>query len=150
MGFHSITLIFSTWLTAGTGRSLSCIYIHCAPRRSIFKPVACHITRLATALQVNPQRDIIGAVDLEAFVDGLPEQDQTLLEMRMAGAKLKETAEKVGLSISTVFARLKALSAPSSGQEGPSAVQSPSMVGFSVVAQQTPRTRIFRPPSSST
>ena len=64
---------------------------------------------LATALQVNPQRDIISAVDLERFLSGLTEKDQTLLEMRMAGATLKETAEKVGLSISTVFARLKAL-----------------------------------------
>ncbi len=40
MGFHSITLIFSTWLTASTGRSPGCIYIHCAPRRSFFNPVA--------------------------------------------------------------------------------------------------------------
>ena len=64
---------------------------------------------LATALQVNPQRDIISAVDLEAWVASLPEQDRELLAMRQAGSTLKATAEKLGLSISTVFARLKAL-----------------------------------------
>ena len=65
--------------------------------------------RLATALQNDPTRAIISAVDLEAWVASLPEQDQELLAMRQSGSTLKETAEQVGLSISTAFARLKAL-----------------------------------------
>ncbi len=82
---------------------------------------------LATALQVNPQRDIISAVDLEAWVASLPEQDQTLLKMRMAGSTLKESAEKLGLSISTVFARLKALGLALADRSGlPIAGTSPS------------------------
>jgi DNA-directed RNA polymerase specialized sigma24 family protein len=64
---------------------------------------------LATALQTSPQRDIVSAIDLEAWVASLPEPDQQLLAMRQGGATLKEAAEKLGLSISTVFARLKAL-----------------------------------------
>ena len=73
---------------------------------------------LATALQVNPQRDIISAVDLERFLNGLPEQDQALLEMRMAGSTLKESAEKLDLSISTVWARLKKLGLALSDRSG--------------------------------
>jgi len=64
---------------------------------------------LATALQVNPTRDIISAIDIASWLASLPEQDQELLAMRQSGSTLKETAEQVGLSTSTVFARLKAL-----------------------------------------
>ncbi len=64
---------------------------------------------LATALQVNPTRDIISAVDLEAWMTSLPEDDQDILAMRQAGSTLKDIAEHLGLSISTVFSRLKLL-----------------------------------------
>jgi DNA-directed RNA polymerase specialized sigma24 family protein len=64
---------------------------------------------LATALQVNPQRDIISAVDLEAWVNALAPADRELLAMRQAGATLADIAEHLDLSISKVFSRLKTL-----------------------------------------
>jgi DNA-directed RNA polymerase specialized sigma24 family protein len=64
---------------------------------------------LATALQVNPQRDIISAVDLEAWIASLPEGDQQLLAMRQAGATLAAIAEHLDVSISKVFSRMKTL-----------------------------------------
>jgi len=64
---------------------------------------------LATALQVNPQRDIISAVDLEAWMASLPEADQDLLAMRQAGSTLADIAEHLDVSISKVFSRMKTL-----------------------------------------
>jgi DNA-directed RNA polymerase specialized sigma24 family protein len=64
---------------------------------------------LATALQVNPQRDIISAVDLEAWVASLPDADQELLAMRQAGSTLADIAEHLDVSISKVFSRMKVL-----------------------------------------
>jgi DNA-directed RNA polymerase specialized sigma24 family protein len=64
---------------------------------------------LATSLQANPVRDIISAVDLEAWVASLPERDQELLAMRQSGATLTEVAANVGVSVSTAWGRLKAL-----------------------------------------
>jgi len=64
---------------------------------------------LATALQVNPQRDIISAVDLEVWIASLPESDQQLLAMRQAGSTLAAIAEHLDVSISKVFSRMKVL-----------------------------------------
>ena len=64
---------------------------------------------LATALQTNPQRDIISAVDLEAWIASLPEGDQELLAMRQAGSTLGDIAEHLDVSISKVFSRMKTL-----------------------------------------
>jgi len=64
---------------------------------------------LATALQVNPQRDIISAVDLETWLASLSPMDQELLAMRQAGATLADIAGLLGVSISKVFSSLKAL-----------------------------------------
>jgi DNA-directed RNA polymerase specialized sigma24 family protein len=64
---------------------------------------------LATALQTNPQRDIISAVDLEAWVASLPEGDQELLAMRQSGSTLNDIAEYLDVSISGVFSRMKTL-----------------------------------------
>ena len=64
---------------------------------------------LATALHVNPQRDIISAVDLEAWMASLPEADQDLLAMRQAGSTLADIAEHLDVSISKVFSRMKTL-----------------------------------------
>ena len=64
---------------------------------------------LATALQVNPQRDIISAVDLEAWIALLADTDQEFLSMRQAGSTLREIAEALDVSISKVFSRLKLL-----------------------------------------
>lgn len=64
---------------------------------------------LATALQTNPTRDIISAVDLEAWVAALPEQDPELLAMRMEGSTLGDIAERLDVSVSKVFSRLELL-----------------------------------------
>ncbi len=64
---------------------------------------------LATALQVNPQRDIISAMDLEGWVASLPAADRELLAMRQAGSTLADIAEHLGVSISKVFSRMKSL-----------------------------------------
>ena len=73
---------------------------------------------LATALQNDPTRAIISAVDLEAWVASLPDADQELLALRQAGSTLKESAEKLGVSISTVWARLKKLGLALSDRSG--------------------------------
>ena len=64
---------------------------------------------LATALQTNPQRDIIAAIDLEAWVASLPTTDQELQAMRQAGSTLADIAVHVDVSISKAFSRLMAL-----------------------------------------
>jgi DNA-directed RNA polymerase specialized sigma24 family protein len=64
---------------------------------------------LATALQTSPQRDIVSAIDLGAWIASLPEGDQQLLAMRQAGATLAAIAEHPDVSISKVFSRLKTL-----------------------------------------
>lgn len=64
---------------------------------------------LATTLQVNPQRDIISAVDLESWVTSLAPADRELLAMRQAGATLADIAEHLDVSISKVFSRMKTL-----------------------------------------
>ncbi len=65
---------------------------------------------LATALQVNPQRDIISAVDLASWMTSLQDTDQELLALRLAGSTLKAIAEHVDVSISTIFSRLPSAS----------------------------------------
>ena len=77
-----------------------------------------YVPGLATALQNDPTRAIISAVDLEAWVASLPDADQELLALRQAGSTLKESAEKLGLSISTVWARLKRLGLALSDRSG--------------------------------
>ncbi len=64
---------------------------------------------LATALQTSPQRDIVSAIDLEAWVASLPEPDQQLLAMRQASSTLADIAEHLDVSISKVFSRMKVL-----------------------------------------
>ena len=64
---------------------------------------------LATALQTSPQRDIVSAIDLEAWVASLPEPDQQLLAMRQAGSTLGDIAEHLDVSTSKVFSRMKLL-----------------------------------------
>ena len=84
---------------------------------------------LATALQVNPQRDIISAVDLEAWLASLHGQDRELLALRQEGATLKGAAVHFDASISTVFARLKSLGLALADRAGlPVAGTSPSAV----------------------
>jgi hypothetical protein len=83
---------------------------------------------LATALQVNPQRDIISAVDLEAWVASLPPGDRDLLAMRLAGLTLADIAEQFDVSVSKVFSCLKVLGLLLADRAGlPAAGTSPSV-----------------------
>ena len=77
-----------------------------------------YVPGLATALQNDPTRAIISAVDLEAWVASLPDADQELLALRQAGSTLKESASKLNLSISAVWARLKKLGLALSDRAG--------------------------------
>ena len=52
---------------------------------------------------------IISAVDLEAWLASLPENDQEILAMRQAGSTLADIAEHLDVSVSKVFSRLKML-----------------------------------------
>jgi hypothetical protein len=64
---------------------------------------------LAEAMAANPVRKLVSAIDLEAWLAGLSEDDQVLLSMRMAGYKLKPIAKRLGISTSAVWARCREL-----------------------------------------
>ena len=64
---------------------------------------------LARALSSDPTHRIFGAISLRRWLEGLPEEDCRMLELRMAGHTLEETAEKMNVSTSTVFARTRKL-----------------------------------------
>lgn len=51
------------------------------------------VPSLAAALQVSPQRDIISAADLEAWVGSLAPEDRQALAMRHAGSTLGDIAD---------------------------------------------------------
>lgn len=64
---------------------------------------------LAEPTAPNPARKLASAVDLTAWLDELPEQDQELLALRAEGYTLEETGNKTGISTSTVFGRCRRL-----------------------------------------
>ena len=64
---------------------------------------------LAEAMAANPVRKLVSAIDLEAWLAGLSEDDQVLLSMRMAGYKLKPIAKTLGVSTSAAWARCREL-----------------------------------------
>ena len=64
---------------------------------------------LSAEFQVNPVRTIISKLDLEAWMKGLPRRDRRMLTLRACGYTLKEIGTRLGLTVSTVFARLRAL-----------------------------------------
>jgi hypothetical protein len=64
---------------------------------------------LAEAMAANPVRRIISALDLQAWLASLPEDDQVLLSMRMAGYRLKPIAKRLGISTSAAWARCREL-----------------------------------------
>ena len=64
---------------------------------------------LAEAMAANPVRKLVSAIDLEAWLAELPEDDQVLLAMRMAGYKLKPIAKRLGISTSAAWARSREL-----------------------------------------
>jgi DNA-directed RNA polymerase specialized sigma24 family protein len=64
---------------------------------------------LARELASSPVRKIVSAIDLGAWLAELTDEDRRMLDLRMAGHTLDETAEKMSLSTSTVFARSRKL-----------------------------------------
>jgi DNA-directed RNA polymerase specialized sigma24 family protein len=63
----------------------------------------------AEATSNNPTRKILSAIDLTAWLEELPAEDRRMLELRAAGFTLEETAAKLGVSTSCVFANCKRL-----------------------------------------
>ena len=64
---------------------------------------------LAEAMTANPVRKLVSAIDLEAWLAGLSDDDQILLSMRMAGHRLKPIAKRLGISTSAAWARCREL-----------------------------------------
>ena len=64
---------------------------------------------LAEAMAANPVRKLVSAIDLEAWLAGLSEDDRVLLAMRMAGHRLKPIANRLGISVSAAWARCREL-----------------------------------------
>jgi hypothetical protein len=64
---------------------------------------------LAEATSANPVRKILSAIDLTAWLDELPADDRRMLQLRAAGFTLEETAAKLRVSTSNIFARCKRL-----------------------------------------
>ena len=64
---------------------------------------------LARALSNDPTHRIFGAISLKRWLADLAAEDRRMLELRMAGCTLKETAAEMNLSTSTVFARSRRL-----------------------------------------
>jgi hypothetical protein len=57
----------------------------------------------------NPVRKILSAIDLTAWLGQLAPEDRRMLELRAAGYTLEETADRLGVSLSVVFARCRRL-----------------------------------------
>jgi hypothetical protein len=58
---------------------------------------------LAEATCANPTARILSAHDLTAWLAGLPAEERRMLELRAAGYTLEETADELGVSLTTVF-----------------------------------------------
>jgi DNA-directed RNA polymerase specialized sigma24 family protein len=64
---------------------------------------------LADFMVANPTRQIVSAIDLEAWIASLPEDDQVLLSMRMAGHRLKSIARRLGIRTEKAWSRCRRL-----------------------------------------
>jgi len=69
----------------------------------------CELLGLAESLAANPLRKIVSAIDLEAWISSLPEDDQVLLSMRMAGHRLKSIARRLGIRTEKAWSRCQRL-----------------------------------------
>ena len=68
-----------------------------------------NVLGLAEAMAANPVRRIVSAIDLQAWLASLSDDDQILLSMRMAGHRLKPIAKRLGISTSAAWARCREL-----------------------------------------
>jgi hypothetical protein len=64
---------------------------------------------LAEAMAANPVRKLVSAIDLEAWLAGLSEDDQVLLSMRMAGHGWVEIGSALCISGSSAWSRCRNL-----------------------------------------
>lgn len=64
---------------------------------------------LAVRRNGDPSEHLAAAVDLQRWLETLPERDQRLLALRAAGYTLEDAAAELRCSISTVFARCQEL-----------------------------------------
>ena len=64
---------------------------------------------LAEMMANNPTRQLIAALDLQSWLSSVSCEDRRLLAMRYAGSPLQEIADAAGVSISSVFKRLRDL-----------------------------------------
>ena len=69
----------------------------------------CEMLGMAESLAANPVRKIVSAIDLEAWISSLPDDDQTLLSMRMAGHRLKSIARRLGIRTERAWSRCRRL-----------------------------------------
>ena len=69
----------------------------------------CELLGLADSLAANPVRKILSAIDLEAWIASLPEDDQVLLSLRMAGHRLKSIARRLGIRTERAWSRCRRL-----------------------------------------
>jgi DNA-directed RNA polymerase specialized sigma24 family protein len=69
----------------------------------------CRLLGLADFMVANPTRQIVSAIDLEAWIASLPEDDQVLLSMRMAGHRLKSIARRLGIRTEKAWSRCRRL-----------------------------------------
>jgi len=69
----------------------------------------CEMLGMAESLAANPVRKIVSAIDLEAWIASLPEDDQVLLSMRMAGHRLKSIARRLGIRTEKAWSRCRRL-----------------------------------------
>jgi len=63
----------------------------------------------ATYLAMDPTETIVSALDLRRWLANLDDPDVIMLGMRCAGCTLESIADEVGLSVSSVFSKLKRL-----------------------------------------
>ena len=63
----------------------------------------------AAAMINNPTNNIVSALNLESWLDGLCEEDRLMLALRQAGHTLNEIGLQLAASTSAVCARLRAL-----------------------------------------
>jgi hypothetical protein len=69
----------------------------------------CRLLGLADFMVANPTREILSAIDLTAWMSSLPDDDQVLLSMRMAGHRLKSIGKKLGIRTERVWSRCRQL-----------------------------------------
>jgi hypothetical protein len=80
---------------------------------------------LAEKTSRNPVGRLNSALDLESWLSSLEPQDRQLLSLRFEGFTLEESAATVGLSVSTVFTKLKALGRELADRAGLAIVKKP-------------------------